>query len=81
MIAWLDTGIYWLLAVSTLIAGTLIFYLPTVTVRRPRGRGWTQLLEGIRYVYKNPLVLPAITLDLFIVLVGSVVALLPRVRC
>ena len=77
LIAWLDTDIYWVLAVSTLVSGALIFQLPAVTVRRPSGRGWTQLVEGIRYVYRNPLVLPAITLDLFIVLVGSVVALLP----
>jgi MFS family permease len=77
LIAWLDTDIYLLLAVFTFIAGALLFYLPAVTVRRPTGRGLAQLLEGVRYVYKNPLVLPAISLDLFIVLVGSVVALLP----
>ena len=77
LIAWLDKDIYLLLAVLSFVAGLLLFYLPTVTVRRPTGRGLTQLLEGVRYVYKNPLVLPAISLDLFIVLVGSVVALLP----
>ena len=77
LIAWLDTNIYLLLAVLTCIAGALLFYLPAVTVRRPSGRGLAQFLEGIKYVYKNPLVLPAISLDLFIVLAGSVVALLP----
>ena len=76
LIAWLDTNIYLLLAVLTCIAGALLFYLPAVTVRRPSGRGLAQFLEGIKYVYKNPLVLPAISLDLFIVLAGSVVALL-----
>lgn len=77
LIAWLDTDIYLLLAILTLVAGALLFYLPAVTVRRPTGRGLAQLLEGVRYVYRNPLVLPAISLDLFIVLAGSVVALLP----
>jgi len=77
LIAWLDTDIYLLLATLTLVAGALLFYLPAVTVRRPTGRGLAQLLEGVRYVYRNPLVLPAISLDLFIVLAGSVVALLP----
>ena len=77
LIAWLDTNIYLLLAVLTCIAGALLFYLPAVTIRRPSGRGLAQFLEGIKYVYKNPLVLPAISLDLFIVLAGSVVALLP----
>lgn len=77
LIAWLDTGIYMLLASLCFTAGILMLFLPKITVRRPTGRGIEQLLDGIRYVYRNPLVLPAISLDMFIVLVGSVVALLP----
>jgi len=77
LIAWLDTGIYQLLAILCFIAAALTLYLPKITVRRPTGRGLAQLLDGIRYVYRNPLVLPSISLDMFIVLVGSVVALLP----
>ena len=70
LIAWLDKDIYLLLAALSFVAGVLLFYLPGVTVRRPTGRGLTQLLEGVRYVYRNPLVLPAISLDLLIVLAG-----------
>ncbi|MEM9532117.1 MAG: MFS transporter [Pseudomonadota bacterium] len=77
LVAWLDTHIYWLLALLTGTAGVLFAFLPALTVRRPSGRGMAQLLEGVRYVWRNPLVLPAISLDLLIVLVGSVVALLP----
>jgi len=36
-----------------------------------------ELLEGIRFVKKDPLILPAISLDLFGVLFGGAVALLP----
>lgn len=40
-------------------------------------RGWSMILEGLRYVYNNKLVLGSITLDLVVVLFGSVTALLP----
>ncbi|MEM9172172.1 MAG: MFS transporter [Pseudomonadota bacterium] len=77
IIAWIDTGIYWLLAAFTFVAAWMCVLLPTLVVRRPVGRGLAQLLEGVRYVWRNPLVLPAISLDLIIVFAGSVVALLP----
>jgi predicted MFS family arabinose efflux permease len=77
LIAWFDKQTYWILAVLAFSAAVLVFHLPRVTVRRPTGRGLTQLLDGVRYVFRNPLVLPAISLDLFIILAGSVVALLP----
>ena len=77
LIVWLDTHVYLLLALFPLLASPLYACLPAATVRKPVGRGLEQLLDGIRYVAKNPLVLPAISLDLVIVLVGSVVALLP----
>lgn len=77
LIAWFDRDTYWLLAVLAFLAAVLLFFLPRVTVRRPVGRGLSQLLDGVRHVFRNPLVLPAISLDLFIVLAGSVVALLP----
>ena len=77
LIAWIDKDIYRALMVATLGAAPLFLLLPAAKVRRPVGRGLSQLLDGVRYVAGNPLVLPAITLDLFIVLVGSVMALLP----
>lgn len=77
LIAWLDTDIYLLLASFCFTAGILMSWLPRITVRKSTGRGLAQLLDGIRYVYRNPLVLPSISLDMFIVLLGSVVALLP----
>ena len=41
------------------------------------GSPWTQMVEGLAYVRRNRLVLGAITLDLFAVLLGGVVAMLP----
>jgi MFS family permease len=38
---------------------------------------WNELLAGIRYVWKNQLILGAISLDMFAVLLGGAVALLP----
>lgn len=76
-IAWFDTGVYWVLGGFAGLAGAFFLALPALTVVRSVGRGVTQLMEGIRFVVRNPYVLPSITLDLFIVLVGSVVALLP----
>ncbi len=77
LIAWLDIGIYRVLALSAFLAGICYLLLPTLTVRRPAGRGLSQVLDGIRFIFKNPLVLPAISLDLVLILVGSVMALLP----
>ena len=38
---------------------------------------WTQMVEGLRYVRRNRLVLGAISLDLFAVLLGGATAMLP----
>lgn len=43
----------------------------------PRGASWDTLLAGVRYVWREKLVLGAISLDLFAVLLGGAVALLP----
>jgi len=51
---------------------------PKVSAPRPTGRtSWTTLLAGIRYVWSDKPILGAISLDLFAVLLGGAVALLP----
>jgi MFS family permease len=77
LIAWFDTGVYRVLAGLAFVATGFFLALPRMRVVRSVGRGVAQLLDGIRYVMTNPFVLPSISLDLFIVLLGSVVALLP----
>lgn len=77
LIAWIDTGVYWVLGLLAFGATCSFLTLPRMTVIKSMGRGITQLLDGIHFVMTNPLVFPSISLDLFIVLLGSVVALLP----
>jgi MFS family permease len=38
---------------------------------------WSELLQGIRFVRRSPILLAAMSLDLFAVLLGGVIALLP----
>jgi len=77
LIVWLDTRVYWIFGLLALFASFAFVMLPGAMVIRSTGRGMAQLLDGIHYVVTNPFVLPGISLDLVIVLLGSVVALLP----
>lgn len=45
--------------------------------RGPASRGWREVFEGFAFVRRTPIFLAAITLDLFAVLLGGAVALLP----
>ena len=45
--------------------------------RRPVGTSLGRVLEGLRYIRENKLILGAISLDMFAVLLGGAVALLP----
>jgi MFS family permease len=49
----------------------------TRQARRPEPTSWSAVLEGLRFVWSKPAVLGAISLDLFAVLFGGAVALLP----
>ncbi|WP_345423584.1 MFS transporter [Halioxenophilus aromaticivorans] len=73
----LDFYAYWLLVVFTILALLLLTQLPDIRVEQQTQRSIKQLTEGIGFVFSHPIVLPSITLDLFIILFGSVVALLP----
>ena len=50
--------------------------LPKV-IRAPEPANWQTLMEGLRFVRSRPVILGAISLDLFAVLFGGAVALLP----
>lgn len=65
-------------------AGGLLFCIGIVAFIRPRPAGnWREprtlrtLLAGVRFVWNSPVLLAAITLDLFAVLLGGATALLP----
>lgn len=79
---YLYAAIHWLpYAVSTglFLVSLLMLMLITPVPRPPRGTGnpWQQMIEGLRYVTRNRLVLGAISLDLFAVLLGGATAMLP----
>ena len=59
-------------------AATLLFLLIHHASPPPRERAtWQTLLAGVTYVRNNPVVLGAVSLDLFAVLLGGATALLP----
>jgi MFS family permease len=68
-------------ATCAAIYGCALVLLASMRVRtgrmEKRATSWTTVLAGIRYVWANSIVLGAISLDLFAVLLGGAVALLP----
>ena len=66
------------MAFVALVSVIAIGHNPSAARPRPTGRAtWGELLAGIRYVWSNKPILGAISLDLFAVLLGGAVALLP----
>jgi len=79
MYAWAPVAPY---AASAMLFGVALIGLlaigpvaraDTMATRNP----WAQMVEGLRYVRRNRLVLGAISLDLFAVLLGGATAMLP----
>ena len=65
-------------ACAYLIGMVLLWSVHTLRERAARVEtSWTAILDGFRYVWSNKVVLGAISLDLFAVLLGGAVALLP----
>lgn len=64
---------------SALAAGLVssVVPLPSTRPTPSRSRSWDELLAGVRYVWTERLVLGLISLDLFAVLLGGAVALMP----
>ena len=60
------------------VASLAVWLVPPVAQPpTKRGASWTTLVAGIHYVWSNKPILAAISLDLFAVLLGGAVALLP----
>jgi hypothetical protein len=65
---------------STLLAIAVLLMAGTKSAPQARNKApvsWHTLLEGLRFVWSRPIVLGAISLDLFAVLFGGATALLP----
>jgi len=70
--------VYVAAAAGGAIAFILISMIQVERIQRPRGAASLGIvLEGLRYIWHNKLILGAISLDLFAVLLGGAVALLP----
>jgi MFS family permease len=70
--------VYGCAAIAYLAALTLISMIRLKATQRPRGAASMRVvMEGLRYIWHNQLILGAISLDLFAVLLGGAVALLP----
>ena len=69
--------VYCCAAITYLIALLLVTMIRVEGKQRPRGAAAGIILEGLRYIRNNQLILGAISLDLFAVLLGGAVALLP----
>jgi len=79
--AWTGTPtiVYAVATVQYLISFTLVTLIETRTAdAKPRGgAALTEVLMGFRYIYQHKLIYGMISLDLFAVLLGGAVALLP----
>jgi MFS family permease len=64
------------LALTTIILFTISFNPPSNS-QKESGSITNNLLSGVRFVFKHPLLLPAMSLDMVSVLFGGVTALLP----
>jgi MFS family permease len=74
------TWIYAALAITGLAAGALYRSLPRPRpVEAPAASARKDWRVGLRFIFRSPLLLPALTLDMFAVLFAGVIALLPAV--
>ena len=65
-------------AACYVLAGVIILCIPAIFIRRHREPATLQyLFGGLHYILSKPIILGAITLDLFATLLGGAVALLP----
>jgi len=69
--------VYMIQAICAALAFVLFSFLSVRSKQEREIPSQQSLLEGIRFVRSNPLILPAISLDLFAVLFGGATALLP----
>jgi MFS family permease len=75
---WNPVAVYLIDAASSMILMTLLLFVkvrPHTRVAEPKS--WRSLLQGIRFLRKQPIIMSTMVLDMVAVLFGGVVALLP----
>lgn len=55
----------------------MFFIRPVPRTITPKARPWSSIVAGLRYIRTNPILLGAISLDLFAVLLSTAIAMLP----
>lgn len=69
---------YWTSLTLFAVATVMIFVIPKPEQKRGvRNQSWETLSAGFRYIWREKVVLGAISLDMFAVLLGGAVALMP----
>lgn len=75
------TSISQSLSIGIILFGIALFFIlkiPKQDINPPsKASAWKNIVEGLNYVFSNKIILSALLLDLFAVLFGGVVALLP----
>jgi MFS family permease len=82
LIAWLGVhNTFYVVLVCVLIAATMISLIPKLPIMLKDNKedAWKSVKQGLNYVFDNKILLGAISLDLFAVLFGGVVAFIPEV--
>lgn len=76
---WVGAAGVYALAGSLLLGVALMFILlhPRAVTRSKEPTSLTSMLAGVRFISRTPVILGAITLDMFAVLLGGVTALMP----
>jgi MFS family permease len=64
-------------ASSVILAACMLFVRPQPQERAVEPKSWKSVLQGIRFLRNQPIILSTMTLDMVAVLFGGVVALLP----
>jgi MFS family permease len=64
-------------ASSVILAACMLFVRPRPQERAIEPKSWKSVLQGIRFLRNQPIILSTMTLDMVAVLFGGVVALLP----
>lgn len=80
-IAWFGVHItFYIILAYVLLAAFLISYIKKkpILVAATNGKTWDSMKEGLKFVFSNKIMLGAISLDLFAVLFGGAVALIPE---
>ncbi|MDG0978120.1 MAG: MFS transporter [Halieaceae bacterium] len=77
LLHWFDVKVYWVIASLMLFAFVAVTLLKEPAMVKKAQREWRDVVQGIIFVWGNPLVFPSMAIDLFAVMMGSVMVLLP----